>query len=352
MALGYERVREIILHYGWNSTCYQLLNPGFRYWFSAKHDAVAGYVQYAGFRVVAGSPVAAFEHLAEVVQEFERDAAKENLHVCYFASEARLESIIGGRPGYAVIRLGAQPVWHPKVLQSVFDDHASLRAQLHRAKNKGVTVEEWNAQRATNNAELHGVLTRWLAAQGLPSMHFLIEPETLSNQYDRRLFVAMRDDKPVGFLNLSPVPLRNGWLAEQFVRDDSAPNGTVELMLRAASEAIAQDGADYFTLGLSPLTEQSDSGKLHENVPPLIRFMLAWVRAHGKRFYNFEGLEFFKTKFAPEEWEPIYAIANERHFSMRALFAVACAFTNGHPVRTILGGVVKSIRIEIKRLQK
>jgi phosphatidylglycerol lysyltransferase len=352
VSVDQNRIREIILRFGWNSTCYQLLNPGFRYWFSKVHEAVAGFVDYAGFRIVAGSPVASFGALADVVAEFEHDSASEKLRVCYFASEARLESIIGSLPGYSVIRLGAQPVWHPKVLSNIFDDHASLRAQINRARNKGVSIQEWTAERATSNAELHALLRRWLASHGLPSMHFLIEPETLAGQRDRRIFVAQKEGSSIGFLNLSPVPQRNGWLAEQFVRDDDAPNGTVELMLAKAMEALSESGAEYFTLGLSPLTEHSGPLRLHESAPPLIRFLLALIRAHGKRFYNFEGLEFFKTKFDPEEWEPIYAISNEPRFTFRALYAIGCAFTNGHPIRTVLGGFVKAIQSEFKTLKK
>jgi phosphatidylglycerol lysyltransferase len=290
--------------------------------------------------------------LADVVQEFERDAATQHLRVCYFASEARLESLIGGLTGYSVIRLGAQPVWQPNILSNSFEGRASLRAQINRAKNKAVVIEEWATERATNNRELHALLRRWLASRGLPSMHFLIEPETLSNQRDRRIFVAEQEGRVVGFLNLSPVPTRNGWLAEQFVRDDDAPNGTVELMLAEAMQALTESGAEYFTLGLSPLTEHTGTLQLHESAPAIIRFLLSWVKAHGKRFYNFEGLEFFKTKFDPEEWEPIYAIASEPAFSIRALYAIACAFTNGHPIRTFMGGVVKAIQSEIKTLQK
>ena len=42
-----------------------------------------------------------------------------------------------------------------------------------------------------------------------------------------------------------------------------------------------------------------------------------WVRAHGKRFYNFEGLEAFKSKFRPDGWEPI--ARTKQQISMRLL---------------------------------
>ena len=32
------RVRELVLRFGWNSTSYQIINPGIRHWFAAAGD--------------------------------------------------------------------------------------------------------------------------------------------------------------------------------------------------------------------------------------------------------------------------------------------------------------------------
>jgi phosphatidylglycerol lysyltransferase len=340
------KIRDVVLRFGWNSTCYQLLNPGFQYWISRDGDAVVGYVEYASTRIVGGSPVCAFERLPDVVNEFESDSTALGLRVCYFAGEARLESVIARRSGYPIIQLGAQPVWKPATLLENINRKPSLRGQVNRALNKGLIVEEWSANRATRNPALEKLLNEWLSTRGLPSLHFLVEPETLSSLDDRRMFVALDSKQALGFLNASPIPERNGWLVEQFVRGSSAPNGTVELMLHHAAEIFAEEGYDYLTLGLSPLTQQAQTS-LH-GASPIIRFLLRWARAHGKRFYDFEGLEFFKTKFQPEYWEPIYAISNEPTFSLRTLYAVACAFTSGHPIHTVMLGVGKALRQEAK----
>jgi phosphatidylglycerol lysyltransferase len=347
----HERMRALILRYGWNSTCYQLLNPGFQYWFSDASDDIeagAGYVEYARTRVVAGSPVSLRTNLERAVQQFEKDATDYRRHVCYFASEARLESCIASKPGYSVILLGAQPVWEPQVFVNNIAKSSSLRAQLHRASNKGTIAEEWPVIRATDNAELQRVLDEWLETRGLPSLHFLVEPQTLADLDGRRIFVATKHGRVVGFLNVSPIPERNGWLVEQFIRGRDAENGTIELLLERAARTLTQEGFTYFTLGLSPLTQQG--GKQLQPVSPLIGFLLRRARAHGRRFYNFEGLEFFKTKFEPEIWEPIYAISNEPHFSLRSLYAIACAFTRGHPILTVLAGVGRAITQEVRWL--
>ena len=87
------RARELVLAHGWNSTSFQIVNPGIERWFSAAADAVVGYVDSGRVRVVAGAPVCEKERLADIVVEFEADAKKARKHVCYFAAESRLESI-------------------------------------------------------------------------------------------------------------------------------------------------------------------------------------------------------------------------------------------------------------------
>ena len=63
--------------------------------------------------------------------------------------------------------------------------------------------------------------------------------------------------------------------------------------------------------------------------------LTAWARAHGNRFYNFRGLEAFRSKMEPHAWETIYAIAAEPQFSPVTLNAVARAFCHGSPFRAI-----------------
>jgi phosphatidylglycerol lysyltransferase len=149
----------------------------------------------------------------------------------------------------------------------------------------------------------------------------------------------------VGFLVASPIPARNGWLTEQFVRGSGAPNGTIELLVDFAARAVAADGAEYFTMGLVPLSSQGNA--THRN-PWWLRFVARWARAHLRRFYNFDGLEAFKAKFRPHAWEPIYAISNERRFSVGTFYAVVAAFTKSPPILALLIGFWKAMRQEIR----
>ena len=50
-----ERARELVLRHGWNSTAYQLLNPGFRHWYAAAGDALVGFTIDGRGRLVGES---------------------------------------------------------------------------------------------------------------------------------------------------------------------------------------------------------------------------------------------------------------------------------------------------------
>jgi lysylphosphatidylglycerol synthetase-like protein (DUF2156 family) len=77
-----------------------------------------------------------------------------------------------------------------------------------------------------------------------------------------------------------------------------------------------------------------------------LHLLLGWIRAHGRRFYNFDGLEAFKSKFCPHEWEPIWAVAREQHFSPGTLWAIAGAFSRQPPTRLIMRGFLRALRQE------
>jgi phosphatidylglycerol lysyltransferase len=334
-------VRALVLAHGWNATAYQLVNPGIAHWLADEGDAVIGYVRRHRVRVVAGAPVCPLERLPHVTAAFERDAHIAGDRVCYFGAEARLEHHFRGDRTHARVLLGAQPAWDPLRWPDIVAGRASLRAQLNRARNKGVRIERWSAEAAHGHPALAACLAQWLATRGLPPLHFLVEPDTLTRLSDRRIFVAARQERVVAFLVASPVPARSGWLIEQIVRGLEAPNGTNELLIDAAWRALAKEGSRYVTLGLSPLSRRAGVGRPLDE-PPWLLGTLAWVRAHGRRFYNFDGLDRFKAKFQPERWEPVFAIADTPRFAPRMLYAIAAAFTGRSPITTVIHALTRN----------
>ena len=188
--------------HGWNSTAYQILNPGMRLWFSEDESAVVGFQRRGGYYLAAGAPVCAVERTAAVTAEFEAYAESQKSRVCYVCAGERLRESFAASPEHSMVALGAQPVWNPRDLGA--DDKGpriALRAQLQRARNKGVWIEEVDPRIAAADTELDHILKEWLAQRRLPPMHFLVEPEVLRGEVeDRVVMVATRHDKAIAYL--------------------------------------------------------------------------------------------------------------------------------------------------------
>jgi len=331
--------------HGRNATACQILNPGISHWFSARLEAVVGYVRRDGWMLVAGQPVCRSEVLPVAVEEFEAWTRAQGLQVCYVCAAGDLRDLFGNSRAHSTITIGAQPVWNPSDWPAIVRSRSSLRAQLHRSLNKGVRIDTLPATEGAGNPEIHQTLREWLDGSLLPPMHFLVEPEVLSSIVDDRLlFVARREGRIVAFLIASPVAARNGYLVEELARSPRAPNGTSELLIDAAMNRFADAGCSYATMGLVALAR----GTVREN-PLWLRSLMMVARAHANRFYNFRGLERFRSKMQPACWEPVYAISNERHFSPQALYAVGGAFSGISPLYAIGHAVLKGAREELRR---
>src|SRR5215470_2844839 len=284
----------------------------------------------------AGSPVAPPERFAEVTERFVAAAAAAGRRVCCFATELRFRDGVA----WSAMRVGDQPSWAPADWTGVLRDSRSLREQLRRAHAKGVVV------RTVGPAELQPgqplrimleqLIARWLASRQIAPMGFLVHVDPFTFPDQRRYFVAERDGAVVGFLSAIPIYARPGWFFEDFLRDQDAPNGTVELLIDAGMRAAAAEGIPYVTLGLVPLSGE---------VSPWLRAARRW----GKALYDFDGLRAFKAKLKPRAWDPIFLSYPAGTSGFVAMFDTLTAFSRGGLLRfgleTLLRGPAVVMRV-------
>ncbi len=320
------RARELVMRYGRNATCYQILNPGFSYWFSADGDAVVGFVPAGGYYVAAGEPVAPAEARTRAAAEFAADSRQRGFGVLYVCAEPPfLEQLRATNLPTAAVTIGAQPVWRPRQWAQMAAGNASLRSQIRRPARKGLIIESVDSGAAQRDPRLRRLLRQWLDRRHMPALHFLTEPQMLRGLVaDRLVWVGSINGHPLAYLVASPVKLKNGYLIEQIVRSPRAPNGAAEALVNAAMREIACRGCDFVSLGLVALSRQAAG--MADN-PPWVRALFTWARAHGQRFYRFAGLENFRLKMLPDHWEPLYLISQEKTFGLPALLAMAGAFS-------------------------
>ena len=317
------RVLALLKRHGWNATSFQVLEPHFAYWCDADDadDAVVAYFDTGGAWVAAGPPVCPLERLSEVTARFVAAARASGRRASFFATEERFNTATG----YPSLLIGEQPVWNPQRWPDALKASKSLREQLRRARARSVVVRrvgpaEPEGPEAHVRHSIETLIRKWLGSRQLAPMGFLVHVEPFAFSAERRYFVAELEGVPVAFLAAVPVYARGGWLFEDLVRDRNAPNGTAELLIDAAMRTVADEGSEWVTLGLVPL-----SGR--------IRGFLRLARRGAAPLYDFEGLRAFRTRLRPASWEPLYLSFPPGGRGPVALFDALAAFARGGFIR-------------------
>jgi phosphatidylglycerol lysyltransferase len=331
-----QRVLALVRAYGWNSTSFQVLEPGFRYFFEDDGAAVA-YVETKRAWIAAGAPLCAEDRLTAVSRAFVAAARAAGRRACFFSTEARFASQVP----FASLRIGEEAVWDPTDWPDTVRGSRSLREQLRRARAKGVRIRavptsEITAPGSATYAAAAELVERWLRTRELAPMGFLVQIEPLTLLPDHRLFVAERAGQLVALLSGVPIFARQGWLLQNLIRSPDAPNGTIELLIDHAMRTAILEAPRLVTLGLAPLSGE---------VPRALR--LARTIAGG--LYDFEGLRAFKAKLRPALWSPIYLSYPAETGAARAIWDVLGAFARGgvlrFGLRTLLRGPALLVRL-------
>ncbi len=333
---GRERVLALLKRHGWNATSFQVLEPGYEYFFSSA-DACVAYVDTGAAWVAAGAPIAQTGELQAVTDAFIAAARQAGRRALFFATEPRFTSAVK----LTSLCIGEQPVWDPALWPQTLKESRSLREQLRRARAKGVRVRlvaaaELEDPQAPIRHAIEGLVGRWLGTRQMAPMGFLVQLSLFSEAAERRCLVAEADGRLVGVLGMIPVYARGGWFCEDLLRDPAAPNGTVELLVDAAMRLAGESHSRYVTLGLAAL-----SGRL----PAPLRAARRW----GSALYDFEGLRAFKAKLRPKDWVPISLSYPVGQSGLLGVLDVLAAFARGGLLRfgieTLLRGPAVVVRL-------
>ncbi|MEM0961815.1 MAG: phosphatidylglycerol lysyltransferase domain-containing protein [Bacteroidota bacterium] len=294
-----------------------------RTWTSPAGESVR-YVDVWAFgraRVAAGTTDESRPLSSKTIAGFEAISSDIGARTIWFGIQN--PSTVGSARPRVVI--GAEPVWDPSQWAAASLGKRSVRAQIARARAKGVTVEEWTPAEAARSDDVRHVLADWLSRRGLPPLSFLADPFVLDAPAGRRFWIASVQGRTVGYLVLIPG---DEAFVEWIIQHRDAPNGTASLLLDMAVKSLDEDTP--FSLGMVPLSVYAPAST--EAPSRSVRALLAWVRAHASRFYNVEGLERFKAKYLPSRWRTLWLVTDGAPVSLVTFYAVAAAFSDNRPI--------------------
>lgn len=322
---------SLVARHGHHATAFQALEPELQRWLAPDGRALVGYVAASRHLIAAGNPICEPEHLADAALAFAAHAEARGCKAAFFsADDALVEALERAGIAHDTLRIGLQPEWRPQRYHTRGAARRTLRSQVNRGRNKGVTVRPLAphalAPGTALRQRLEALVAHWLDARAMGPMGFMVAVAPFEHAEHRRYFVAERSEQPIALLAAAPVPARDGWFFETIVRHTDAPNGTVELLIDTAMRSLADEGARYVSLGLAPLAGVVPEPGRHR----ALRRVMHWCYAHLGGVYNFAGLERFKARFAPDHWAPQYLVTVGGRITPLTTHAMLEAFSGGH----------------------
>ena len=238
------------------------------------------YVDTGGAWVAAGAPLVAEQDLEGAACAFAARAEAAGRRAVFCGVERRF---LLRAPSFAASYAGAQAAWDSRAWDDTLAGSRSLRAQLRRARGKGVTVRDAALDAGSpDRGALDALRARRVARRPLPPLGFLltVDPGRLSQE--RRAFVAERDGERVGFCARGPcqgAARAAGGSSKTSVLHERAPNGTSDALVDGVPR-LADEGARYATLGIALLAPTPGRPEL---VPPGVATLAARALAFLRR---------------------------------------------------------------------
>jgi phosphatidylglycerol lysyltransferase len=276
-------------------------------------DGLVVYGMAGRTAVVLGDLIGPGEEATQLLAEFiDRCRKLDRIPVVYQATPAGRRHL--AEAGFRTFKVGEEAIVDLTTFDTAGSRRANLRHTITRCKRDGVTLRWYPDGVPFEEGDLVDDLAvidaAWRKGAG-PQMGFTISQFERSAVARLPVSVAVGSDgRAVGFTTYRRTGVDGGWVLDLMRRAPGSPPGVVEACIAEAAACFRASGATTLSLGMAPLA------RLDARNGPLEERLLARGGRLVQRWYDVEGLAFFKDKFDPQ-WVPRYGAIRHR----RDLFA-------------------------------
>jgi phosphatidylglycerol lysyltransferase len=273
-------------------------------------------------------PVGSRKAWPGLIMRFMEEARKDGCRAVFYqvSSEFLPCAVEAGLKPY---KLGEQAVVDLTKFDLKGGAWLKLRRSINRAERDGLQFSMLTAAQVPEVLdELLDVSRVWLAAQNAAEKGFSLG--TFQPQYIAAGPVAVirLEGRIVAFANILSTGNQGDAFIDLMRHVPDTHRGMMDLLFVRIMEHMKGEGFRSLNLGMAPLAGLSTHRRA-----PLWNHIGGRIFRNGERFYNFQGVLAFKSKFDPE-WQPRYLAVSGGRMPVVALFDVTKLIAGG--VRGIL----------------
>jgi phosphatidylglycerol lysyltransferase len=313
-----EKVRKLLKQYGYNPISYVSVEDDKKYYFGKNVEGVIAYVVEAGVAVCAGDPVCSDENLPLIITEFINYCKQNDLEIC-FCNTLEKHIQLYTQLGFDNIKCGEEAMFDLETYNLAGGKAAKIRNAINHVTVLGVKVTEYKALEHRDKRieqQMHDISRQWLDNKKSSELSFMLGTISLDKPMDRRYFAAYdREENMLGFIVFSPFAGGQGYLADVTRRKNNAPIGVMEKITIEAFRKMKLEGVKWGSLGLAPLANVTEDGKVTGK-------LLEFIYEKLNNFYGFKSLHHYKKKYGCTVWEARYFVYYPRTFTPKIAYSI------------------------------
>lgn len=309
---------------------------------SASGEGLIVYGRAGRTAVVLGDPIGPTREAAAAMAEFVEVARRSDRIVAVYQATARSRTVLRAAGFGRIFRIGNEAIIDLASFELGGSRRANLRHTVTRFRRDGGSVRWFPAgldgdALAELGSDLVDCDDAWTREAG-PQLGFTVGRFVLS---DLRLCpVAVALDgagRVIAFVTFRSTGADRGYVLDLMRRRPRSVPGAVETCIAEAALRLRERDVPRLSLGLAPL-----AGLRVDQGPPEERVLRAAAMA-ARRWYDVDGLAFFKAKFDPA-WEPRYAAVRHRWDAIALATSLVFLHVGDGTMIGFLSGAVRAVR--------
>ena len=177
--------------------------------------------------------------------------------------------------------------------------------QLRTGKNKA-EKEGWHLRnyKKSDWNKVKNLDLKWLSVHGKKENSFAMGKSSAEYLEETKTSLLLdKEDNLLAYINNIELPQSNTRSVDLMRRDPSSPQGVMEYLFLKEILSAKESGKAFYDLGFSPLARADEVFSDNKTVSKLFELIFK----KQKKYYDFQGLHMFKSKFNPE-WQQSYLL--------------------------------------------